>query len=147
MRVTNLPGQWLQCRANGSNVCRVLIMTPCPRMQEARARRSLSLNLSDTRVYEPRSIMTACPRKQEARGFARLSSDNLLVRIHFIIEMIWWTGLAPWEIHNDRMSPHAGGARLRAALRPPPPRRAPPIVRERESSLLTTYWSESTLSS
>ena len=24
--------------------------------------------------------------------------DNLLVRIHFIIELIWWTGLAPWEI-------------------------------------------------
>jgi len=23
--------------------------------------------------------------------------DNLLVRIRFIIEMIWWTGLAPWE--------------------------------------------------
>ena len=23
--------------------------------------------------------------------------DNLLVRIHFIIEMIWWTGLASWE--------------------------------------------------
>ena len=23
--------------------------------------------------------------------------DNLLVRIHFIIEMIWWTVLAPWE--------------------------------------------------
>ena len=23
--------------------------------------------------------------------------DNLLVRIHFIIEMIWGTGLAPWE--------------------------------------------------
>ena len=23
--------------------------------------------------------------------------DNLLVRIHFIIEMIWWTGLAPRE--------------------------------------------------
>ena len=23
--------------------------------------------------------------------------DNLLLRIHFIIEMIWWTGLAPWE--------------------------------------------------
>ena len=22
--------------------------------------------------------------------------DNLLVRIHIIIEMIWWTGLAPW---------------------------------------------------
>jgi len=23
--------------------------------------------------------------------------DNLLVRIHFIIEMIWWSGFAPWE--------------------------------------------------
>jgi len=23
--------------------------------------------------------------------------DNLLVRIQFIIEMVWWTGLAPWE--------------------------------------------------
>ena len=23
--------------------------------------------------------------------------DNLLVRIHFIIVMIGWTGLAPWE--------------------------------------------------
>ena len=23
--------------------------------------------------------------------------DNLLVRIHLIIEMIGWTGLAPWE--------------------------------------------------
>ena len=23
--------------------------------------------------------------------------DNLLVQIHLIIEMIWWTGLAPWE--------------------------------------------------
>jgi len=24
LRLTNLPGQWLQCEANGSNVCRVL---------------------------------------------------------------------------------------------------------------------------
>ena len=23
--------------------------------------------------------------------------DNLRVRIHFIIDMIWWIGLAPWE--------------------------------------------------
>jgi len=23
--------------------------------------------------------------------------DNLLVRIHFIIVMIWWAGLSPWE--------------------------------------------------
>ena len=25
------------------------------------------------------------------------SVDNLLLRIHFIIEMSWWTGLVPWE--------------------------------------------------
>ena len=25
-----------------------------------------------------------------------LFTDNLLVRIHLIIGMIWWTGLAPW---------------------------------------------------
>ena len=24
--------------------------------------------------------------------------DNLLVRIHFIIVMIRWTGLAPWQV-------------------------------------------------
>ena len=30
----------------------------------------------------------------EQRGF---SIDNLPVRIHLIIEMIWWTGLAPWK--------------------------------------------------
>ena len=23
--------------------------------------------------------------------------DNLLVRIHFIIVVIWWTGFAPWD--------------------------------------------------
>ena len=26
--------------------------------------------------------------------------DNLLVRIHFIIQMIWWTGLAPWKFES-----------------------------------------------
>ena len=34
------------------------------------------------------------PRTRSERVFL---IDNLLVRIHFIIEMIWWTGLAPWE--------------------------------------------------
>jgi len=34
----------------------------------------------------------------EARPL-RVLIDNLLVRIHFIIVMIRWTGLAPWEFH------------------------------------------------
>ena len=36
----------------------------------------------------------------QSRGTCRereLFIDNLLVRIHFIIEVIWWSGLAPWE--------------------------------------------------
>jgi len=33
------------------------------------------------------------PRRVEKEFFI----DNLLVRIHFIIVMIRWTGLAPWE--------------------------------------------------
>ena len=32
-----------------------------------------------------------------AAGEREFFIDNLLVRILFIIEMIWWTGLAPWE--------------------------------------------------
>jgi len=32
-------------------------------------------------------------QEQERKFFV----DSLLVRIHFIIEMVWWTGLAPWE--------------------------------------------------
>ena len=47
--------------------------------------------------------------------------DNLLVRIHFIIVMIGWTGLAPWEfefpfpggitsafLSQGRALPHSG---------------------------------------
>ena len=36
----------------------------------------------------------AKPAVVQVRG---LQMINLLVRIHFIIEVIWWTGLAPWE--------------------------------------------------
>jgi len=35
----------------------------------------------------------AAPRRREREVFI----DNLLVRIHFIIVMIRWTGLVPWE--------------------------------------------------
>jgi len=36
---------------------------------------------------------------------ADLLIDNLLVRIHFIIVMIRWTGLAPWEFRPTCDSP------------------------------------------
>jgi hypothetical protein len=35
------------------------------------------------------------PFPQQEREFF---IDDLLVRIHFIIEMIWWTGLAPLKL-------------------------------------------------
>jgi len=40
------------------------------------------------------------PRRRKMRdgvGEREFFIDNLLVRFQFIIEMIWWTGLAPWE--------------------------------------------------
>ena len=36
------------------------------------------------------------PHKSHA-GESDFFIDNLLVWINFMIEMIWWTGLAPWE--------------------------------------------------
>ena len=37
----------------------------------------------------------------QAGGIERNSFiGNLLVRIHFIVEMIWWTGLSPWELNS-----------------------------------------------
>jgi len=42
------------------------------------------------------SVNNAC--RQPERDFFM---DNLLVRIHFIIGMIWWTGLAP-QLHFIR---------------------------------------------
>ena len=33
------------------------------------------------------------PAEQRERD---LFIDNLLVRIHFVVKMNWWTGLAPW---------------------------------------------------
>jgi len=39
-------------------------------------------------------VLPPCLERLRARKFC---IDNLLVRIHFIIVMIRWTGLAPWE--------------------------------------------------
>ena len=33
-------------------------------------------------------------------------TDNLLVRVHFIMVMIRWTGLAPWEFESPFLSVH-----------------------------------------
>jgi len=37
------------------------------------------------------------PEAADTRRERELVIDNILVRIHFIIVMIRWTGLAPWE--------------------------------------------------
>ena len=87
-------------------------------------------------------------------------TDNLLVRNHFIIVMIGWTGLAPWEFEFPfpglnslfqvmRQANVVPGRWAWENVRPHPchwPSEAAQID-DRESSLLTTYWSESTLSS
>jgi len=50
--------------------------------------------------YEPSSETGAGDSAEERRAWEQEKEffiDNLLVRIHFIIVMIGWTGLAPWE--------------------------------------------------
>ena len=37
-------------------------------------------------------------RAYQARPERQFFIYILLVRIHFFTEMIWWTGLAPWEL-------------------------------------------------
>jgi len=44
----------------------------------------------------PRPEGVVAPAYQRERVFF---IDKLLVRIHFIIVMIGWTGLAPWELN------------------------------------------------
>ena len=45
--------------------------------------------------------------------------DNLLVRIHFIIVMIRWTGLAPWEFEFPFPGSLTGAGRVGLASRDP----------------------------
>jgi len=42
-------------------------------------------------------MLGATVQRQTVKGTVHrdFGVDNLLVRIHFTIEMIWWTGLAP----------------------------------------------------
>jgi hypothetical protein len=41
--------------------------------------------------------LTPPPRNLLVCRERELVIDNLLVQIHFVFEMIWWTGLAPWQ--------------------------------------------------
>ena len=58
--------------------------------------------IAHRRVYQPSGLFQKplrCPRcggrrwSEEKEFF----TDDLLVQIHFIIEIVWWIGLAPWE--------------------------------------------------
>ena len=54
---------------------------------------------SSTVILVDRGIIHRLSRVREAAERA-FFIDNLLVRIQFIIEMIWWTGHAPWEFES-----------------------------------------------
>ena len=79
--------------------------------------------------------------------------DNLLVRIHCIIEMIRWTGLAPWGFEFPFPGslifylPSTSEARSTSPSRTRPSACSASSRHSKPCSLLTTYWSESTLSS
>ena len=81
-------------------------------------------------VRAARRVSRGAPAGREGRGGTAPAErereffiDNLMVRIHLIIEMIWWTGLAPWEFEfpfpgslistflpRPRYAPHAESA-------------------------------------
>ena len=42
-------------------------------------------------------VLKAVSQWERSQWFIAFSKHNLLVRIHFIIVVIRWTGLAPWE--------------------------------------------------
>ena len=50
------------------------------------------------RVWE--SVPAAAPTRPSGPDEREFFIDNRLVRIHFIIVMIRWTGLAPWEFES-----------------------------------------------
>jgi len=54
----------------------------------------------DPTSFEPTTRSEGACRERE------LFIDNPLVRIHFIIVMIRWTGLAPWEFESSFPGAH-----------------------------------------
>ena len=52
--------------------------------------------MSEVPLYAPQTEPHP-PSAAAAAGERDFLIDNLLVRIHFIVLMIMWTGLAPWE--------------------------------------------------
>ena len=77
----------------------------------------------DYRVHQGKGVAPwSCTKEGSLPGVLREGEfiiNNLLVRIHFIIEMIWWTGIAPWEFEF----PFPGSLRstfLRLTATPPP---------------------------
>ena len=54
--------------------------------------------MGGTGVRQPTFSACSSPSSSSrSTGLSQPDVDNLLVRIHFIIVMIRWTGLTPWE--------------------------------------------------
>jgi hypothetical protein len=55
----------------------------------------------DSPIVATDMVKTGATLISVAQGYDPRDRDfftgNLLLRIHFVIEMIWWTGLTPWE--------------------------------------------------
>ena len=69
--------------------------------------------MTPERVVKSKTLISRLEKAQKAvrpHPEREFFIDNLLVRIHFIIVMIKWTGLAPWEFEFP--FPDAPDARL-----------------------------------
>jgi len=99
-----------------------------PRAGVRRGERQQPTRPSLPRARRPRARPSTCSE--------RVLIDNLLVRIHFIIVMIRWTGLTPWEfefpfpglsgVAQDRLA--AAASAMSRATSPPHSARAVPLL-------------------
>jgi len=78
----------VKSRSFSSGECRHLVQSSCEKRKEKAK--------DETRRWKEKAN-DAWRASRTADAEREFFIDNLLVRIHFIIKMIWWTGLAPWE--------------------------------------------------
>ena len=69
----------------------------------------------DSPIVATDMVKTGATLISVAQGYDPRDRDfftgNLLLRIHFVIEMIWWTGLTPWEFELTFPSSFLGTTR------------------------------------
>jgi len=113
-------GFWNSTTHGARPVHLIITMIQCIRTSRLSVKNSLCVEHRRQPVQRRRRLFQACALRLKEKEFF---IDNLLVRIHFIIVMIRWTGLAPVHLRVQpyTLKPQPDGERelRRQALRRP----------------------------